>query len=238
MKERSALTEKEERHLRIFFAGTLAWTWTVGMLPVAFGISNTDYGNLIFVFTAGIAPSAMGFIMVFATCGPEAKKRYFRQFIPTWRGFWFVLLYAVLLLGVSTAALTLLPNEKPDFGIWHIPWIFYAAQWQSRSFRISPLWFGVFLLSTIATSFMMSITYTLSERNCFVAASIHAVSNAILGLFYTDLPLAGQDLALVSDLILSAAVSFTVLVIFRKRFSARFRAVAASAETPVPADGR
>lgn len=67
MKERSALTEKEERHLRIFFAGTLAWTWTVGMLPVAFGISNTDYGNLIFVFTAGIAPSAMGFIMVFAT---------------------------------------------------------------------------------------------------------------------------------------------------------------------------
>ena len=116
MKERSALTEKEERHLRIFFAGTLAWTWTVGMLPVAFGISNTDYGNLIFVFTAGIAPSAMGFIMVFATCGTEEKKRYFRQFIPTWRGFWFVLLYAVLLLGVSTAALTLLLNEKPDFG--------------------------------------------------------------------------------------------------------------------------
>lgn len=232
MKERSALTEKEERHLRIFFAGTLAWTWTVGMLPVAFGISNTDYGNLIFVFTAGIAPSAMGFIMVFATCGTEEKKRYFRQFIPTWRGYALGRLLAKFGFVKGSALLGFL------WEIWHIPWIFYAAQWQSRSFRISPLWFGVFLLSTIATSFMMSITYTLSERNCFVAASIHAVSNAILGLFYTDLPLAGQNLALVSDLILSAAVSFTVLVIFRKRFSARFRAVAASAETPVPADGR
>lgn len=120
--------------------------------------------------------------------------------------------------------------------IWHIPWIFYAAQWQSRSFHISPVWFGVFVLSTIATSFVMSIAYILSGRNCFAAASIHAVSNAILGLFYTDIPLAGQNLALVSDLILSAVIAFTVLVIFRKRFFARFRDAMAIAEAEEMAD--
>lgn len=66
--------KKCEKHLLIFFAGTLAWTWTIGMIPVILGINNTDYGNLIFVFTAGIAPSSMGLIMVFATYSPEAKK--------------------------------------------------------------------------------------------------------------------------------------------------------------------
>lgn len=70
--------KKCEKHLLIFFAGTLAWTWTIGMIPVILGINNTDYGNLIFVFTAGIAPSSMGLIMVFATYSPEAKKKLFQ----------------------------------------------------------------------------------------------------------------------------------------------------------------
>ncbi|NLU06680.1 MAG: hypothetical protein GXW91_00320 [Clostridiales bacterium] len=237
--------KKCEKHLLIFFAGTLAWTWTIGMIPVILGINNTDYGNLIFVFTAGIAPSSMGLIMVFATYSPEAKKNYFKRFIPTWNGFWFVLLYAILLLGISTASLILLLKEKPDFktiqnfvkgsfllgfiwGIWHIPWIFYSAQWQRRSFSISPLLFGIFILSTIATSFMMSIAYILSNRNYFNASSIHAVSNAILGLFYMDIPLEGQNLALASDLILSTIITFTVLVIFQKYFFNQFFTIMAN----------
>lgn len=105
----------KERHLWAFFAGTFAWTWIVGMIPVILGINNTDYGNLIFVFTAGIAPSVMGLIMVFTTYGPEAKKSYFKRFVPTRHGLWFVLVYAVLLLGVSTAALIMRLNERPDF---------------------------------------------------------------------------------------------------------------------------
>ncbi|WP_294183316.1 CPBP family intramembrane glutamic endopeptidase [uncultured Clostridium sp.] len=255
------------------------------MIPVILGINNTDYGNLIFVFTAGIAPSSMGLIMVFATYSPEAKKNYFKRFIPTWNGFWFVLLYAILLLDISTASLILLLKGKPDFktiqnfvhnplyalsfvffmylwgpangefgwrgyaldrlltkfnfvkgsfllgfiwGIWHIPWIFYSAQWQSRSFSISPLWFGIFILSTIATSFMMSIAYILSNRNYFNASSIHAVSNAILGLFYMDIPLEGQNLALASDLILSTIITFTVLVISQKYFFNQFFTIMAN----------
>jgi membrane protease YdiL (CAAX protease family) len=104
------------------------------------------------------------------------------------------------------------------WGIWHIPWIFYPAQWQSQSFNISPLWFAVFILSTISSSFVMSIAYILSKRNYFTAASIHAVSNSILGIFYSKISLSGQNWAIVTDLILGAIIMSVTLLIFRKKF--------------------
>ena len=269
------LTEKETKHLRIFFTITMGWTWIVGMIPVIMGINNTDLGNLIFVFTAGIAPSFVGLAMVMTTYTKEAKRDYFMRFIPIWHGLWFVLLYAVLLLVSATGVLILFFNEKPDFavisgfvqnpltlfafiffmylwgpaneefgwrgyaldkllvkygfikgslllgfiwGIWHIPWIFYSAQWQSQSFNISLLWFPVFILSTISSSFVISIAYILSKRNYFIAASIHAVSNSILGIFYSKISLSGQNWSIVTDLILGLIITSVTLFIFREKF--------------------
>jgi len=110
-----ALTKRETKHLRIFFLATLLWTWIVGMIPVMLGINNTAIGDYIFVFSAGIAPSSVGIIMVLKTYTKEARRDYFKRFIPTWRGAWFAILYAVLLIAVMTAMLILSFGEYPDF---------------------------------------------------------------------------------------------------------------------------
>ncbi|MDD2429875.1 MAG: type II CAAX endopeptidase family protein [Eubacteriales bacterium] len=111
----SALTRKETKHLRIFFLATLLWTWVVGMMPVMLGINNTALGDYIFVFTAGIAPSCVGIIMVLKTYTKEARSDYFKRFRPTWRGLWFVILYAILLISTMTVSLVLFLGEFPDF---------------------------------------------------------------------------------------------------------------------------
>lgn len=109
------ITKKETRHLRIFFIATLLWTWVVGMIPVFLGINKTPLGDYIFVFTAGIAPSCVGVIMVLKTYTKDARRDYFRRFIPTWRGAWYVLSYLILLVSVMTAALVSFLGEYPDF---------------------------------------------------------------------------------------------------------------------------
>lgn len=109
------LTNKETRHLKIFFIATLLWTWIVGMIPVMLGINDTTLGDFIFIFTAGIAPSCVGIIMVLKTYTKDARKDYFRRFIPTWRGAWFVLVYMVLLVSIMTAMLSSFLGEYPDY---------------------------------------------------------------------------------------------------------------------------
>lgn len=81
---RGALRWATQSNLRLFFFITLGWTWIIGMIPVMLGINNTDHGNLIFMLSAGIAPSCVGLIMVFTTYSPEARKDFFRRFIPQW----------------------------------------------------------------------------------------------------------------------------------------------------------
>lgn len=108
-------TNKETKHLRIFFAATLLWTWTIGMIPVFLKINNTALGETIFVFTAGIAPSCVGILMVIKTYTKEARRDYFKRFIPTWRGMRFVLIYLTLFILFMTAALVLFLGEYPDF---------------------------------------------------------------------------------------------------------------------------
>lgn len=111
----NTLTTKETKHLRIFFLATLLWTWIVGVIPVFLGINNTPLGDYIFVFSAGIAPSFVGIVMVFKTYTKAARRDYFKRFIPTWRGAWFAVLYAALLISAMTAMLTLCFGEYPDF---------------------------------------------------------------------------------------------------------------------------
>jgi membrane protease YdiL (CAAX protease family) len=112
---KNELSKKETRHLWIFFAATILWTWIVGMVPVMLGINNTTLGDYLFVFTAGIAPSCVGIIMVFKTYTKAARRDYFERFIPTWQGAWFILLYLTLFILFMTAALSFIIGEYPDF---------------------------------------------------------------------------------------------------------------------------
>lgn len=112
---KNQLSKKETRHLWIFFTATILWTWIVGMIPVMLGINNTTMGDYLFVFTAGIAPSCVGIVMVLKTYTKAARKDYFARFIPTWQGAWFVLLYLILFISVMTGALSLVLGEYPDF---------------------------------------------------------------------------------------------------------------------------
>ena len=235
---KNELSKKETRHLWIFFAATILWTWIVGMIPVMVGINNTTLGDYLFVFTAGIAPSCVGIIMVLKTYTKEARRDYFERFIPTWHGSWFVFLYLILFILLMAGALSLALGEYPDFqtlkgfvqnplsvlsfiffmylygpsneefgwrgyaldkmlvkygfvkgslilgfiwGIWHLPWIFYATQWQSQAFEVSPLWFVVFILQCMLSSLVISIGYIISKRNYFTAATLHGIGNASLG---------------------------------------------------------
>jgi membrane protease YdiL (CAAX protease family) len=275
---KNELTKKETRHLRIFFVATLIWTWIVGMIPVILGINNTIMGDYIFVFTAGIAPSCVGVIMVLKTYNKEARRDYFKRFIPTWHGAWFVLLYMILLILVMTIALSTYLGEYPDFatikgfiqnplsilgfifflylygpsneefgwrgyaldkmlikygflkaslilgfiwGIWHLPWIFYSTQWQSQAFAISPLWFIAFILQCMTSSLVISIGYILSKRNYFIAATIHGVGNASLGLIYTVVSLKGNNMAQIVFISLGLIITFLTLGVFGKKFNLR-----------------
>jgi membrane protease YdiL (CAAX protease family) len=112
---KNELSKKETRHLWIFFAATILWTWIVGMIPVMLGINNTTMGDYLFVFTAGIAPSCVGIIMVLKTYTKEARRDYFERFIPTWHGAWFVFLYLILFILLMAGALSLALGEYPDF---------------------------------------------------------------------------------------------------------------------------
>ncbi|MGB4589902.1 MAG: type II CAAX endopeptidase family protein [Clostridiaceae bacterium] len=276
----NTLTQKETKHLRIFFAATLLWTWIIGMVPVMLGINNTMLGDYLFVFSAGIAPSCVGVIMVLKTYTKEARRDYFRRFIPTWRGAGFVLIYMSSLMFLMTAVLTQFLSEYPDFamikgfvqnplsilgfiffmylygpaneefgwrgyaldkmlvkygflkgslflgfiwGIWHLPWIFYATQWQSQAFHISPLWFIAFILQCMTSSLVISIGYILSKRNYFTAATIHGVGNASLGLIYTMVSLSGNNIAQIVFIALGLTIVSVTLGAFGKKFNALFK---------------
>jgi uncharacterized protein len=275
---KNTITKKETRHLRVFFIATLLWTWTVGMIPVLLGINNTTLGNFIFCFSAGIAPSSVGVIMVFKTYTKEARRDYFKRFIPTLRGAWFALMYGLLLLAVMTAMLILFFGEYPNFvtvkgfaqnpltilsfilfmylwgpsneefgwrgyaldklmvkygfikgslilgfiwGIWHIPWIFYPLQLQYKAFQISPLWFIIFVLISMSFSLVISIAHILSKRNYFAGATIHGIGNAVLGLIYTEVSVAGSIWAKVAVIALDLTIIAVTLLVFGKKFKAR-----------------
>lgn len=275
---KNTITKKETKHLQIFFIATLLWTWIVGMIPVLLGINDTTLGDYIFCFSAGIAPSCVGVIMVFKTYTKEARRDYFKRFIPTKRGAWFALLYGTLLLVAVTAMLILFFGEYPNFvtikgfaqnpltilsfisfmylwgpsneefgwrgyaldkllvkygfmkgslilgfiwGIWHIPWIFYPTQLQSKAFEISPLWFVLFVLNSMSFSLVIAIAHILSKRNYFAGATIHGIGNSVLGLIYTVVSVSGSNFAQVVELALEIIIIAVTLLVFGKKFKAR-----------------
>jgi membrane protease YdiL (CAAX protease family) len=264
------------RHLRIFFIATIAWTWTVGFVFVLIGLNNSPIGEIVFLFAAGVAPSAVGLVMVFTTYTKQARVDYFRRFIPTWRGMWFVLVYAALLLGLATVVLVGFFDEPPDFltvtgfisnpltiltfvffmymwgpvneefgwrgyaldkmiirhgfvkgslmlgfvwGIWHLPWIFFAGQWQARAFQVSPWWFAVYVAQCMLLSVVISIAYVLSRRSYFIAATVHGVGNVVVGLIYFEVSLSGT----IWYSITAIGVSLIIITVTFGPFGMRFR---------------
>ena len=273
------LTKKETKHLRIFFIATLLWTWIVGMIPVLLRINDTMIGDYIFIFAAGIAPSCVGIIMVLKTYTKKARRDYFKRFIPTWNGAWFVFIYLISSILLVTIALVLFLGKYPDFitikgfisnplsllsfvffmylygpsneefgwrgyaldkmlikygflkgslilgfiwGIWHIPWIFYSTQWHSQAFVISPVWFVVFVVQCMTSSLIISIGYIISKRNYFIAATMHGVGNASLGLIYAVTSLSGNNIALLVMIVLDLMIVTVTLGIFGKQFNAKY----------------
>lgn len=104
------------------------------------------------------------------------------------------------------------------WGIWHIPWIFYASQWQSQSFAISPLWFIVFILQCMASSFIISIGHILSKRNYFTSATLHGIGNSSLGLFYTVVSLKGGNYAQFIIIGIGILIVSLIYIFFREKF--------------------
>ncbi|MDZ4092418.1 MAG: CPBP family intramembrane glutamic endopeptidase [Arthrobacter sp.] len=264
--------------MRIFFIATILWTWTVGLVFVMVGLNETALGEIVFLFSAGVAPSAVGLFMVFSTYTRQARGDYFKRFIPTWRGAWFVLLYATLLLGLSTAVLVGFFGELPDFntvkgfisnpltiltfvfflymwgplneefgwrgyaldkmlirhgfikgslmlgfiwGIWHLPWIFFAGQWQARAFQVSPWWFVVYVAQCMLFSLVISIAYMLSNRSYFTAATVHGVGNATVGLIYFEVSLSGTIWYAVTAIGVSMVIIAATFGLFGRRFKAK-----------------
>lgn len=69
---------KKRSNLILFFAITLAWTWTCGFIPVILGITGTPIGTFIFYFGGG-APSVVGLFIVFLTYSRAERRDYFKR---------------------------------------------------------------------------------------------------------------------------------------------------------------
>ncbi len=105
------------KHLTVFFALTLAWTWICGFIPVVFGLTGTGAGTFIFYFGGG-APSVVALFLVFLTYPKDKRKDYFRRCFSIRRAGWkwplFTAAVFAALSAVSVAAgVGLLGFEMP-----------------------------------------------------------------------------------------------------------------------------
>lgn len=97
--------KKADIHLILFFAITLAWTWSFGFVPVIFGIENTPLGIFLFYFGGG-APSVTALFFVFLTYTKEMKQDYFKRcFSFRYMGIKWLLLTIVFFVTITMIAL-------------------------------------------------------------------------------------------------------------------------------------
>ena len=108
------------------------------------------------------------------------------------------------------------------WGIWHLPWIFYIGQWQYEATQISPWWFLVFIISCIAGSLAISIGPILSERTSFRGATIHAIRNVAIGLFYITLNTAEKNQLVLVGLAVDLVVLCVLALAFRENFKEKY----------------
>jgi len=108
------------------------------------------------------------------------------------------------------------------WGLWHLPWCFYPGQWQYRAVSLSPWWFVVFIVSTITGSLVISVGYVLSGGAYIRGATLHAIQNVTVGLFYATLSITAQSQLAVISIALDTALLLMVLVFFRSKFNEKY----------------
>jgi CAAX amino terminal protease family. len=146
MNKRSYDTNK---NLIVFFAITLLWTWSCGLIPFFLKITGTPLGNFIFYFGGG-APSVVGLFMVFKTYPKETRKDYFRRCFDFKRlsGRWF--LFVVTYFG-ATALLALWISVKLfHYGMPGMNWLKIAV---NKPYMIPILLFFSFISGPLNEEF-------------------------------------------------------------------------------------
>ena len=108
------------------------------------------------------------------------------------------------------------------WGIWHLPWCFYPGQWQYRAVQISPWWFLIFIISTITGSLIISVGFILSERTYIRGATLHAIKNVTVGLFYTTLSIPEQNQLPLINIAIDIVILCTIALAFRQKFKDKF----------------
>lgn len=108
------------------------------------------------------------------------------------------------------------------WGMWHLPWCFYPGQWQYTATQVSPWWFLIFVINCITGCLIISVGYILSGRTYFRGATIHAIRNRTVGLFYTTLSISEQNqfplVCIVGDLVVLCIIALA----FREKFKEKY----------------
>lgn len=108
------------------------------------------------------------------------------------------------------------------WGLWHLPWCFYPGQWQYRAVQISPWWFIIFVINCIFFSLIISVGFILSERTYIRGATIHAIGNVTVGLFYTTLNVAEQSQLALISMVVDIVILCIIALAFRKKFKEKY----------------
>lgn len=108
------------------------------------------------------------------------------------------------------------------WGMWHLPWCFYPGQWQYAAVQISPWWFLIFVINCITLSLVISVGYILSERTYLRGATIHAISNRTVGLFFTTLSIAEQNQLPLISIAVELIVLCIIALVFREKFKEKY----------------
>lgn len=108
------------------------------------------------------------------------------------------------------------------WGVWHLPWCFYPGQWQYSAVQVSPWWFLVFVINTITGSLLISVGYILSERSSIRGATLHAIKNVTVGLFYTTLSITEQNQLALINITVDIIILCIIALVFREKFKEKY----------------
>ena len=125
---------KKKNPVLIFFAITLIWTWSIGFIPLLFGMKDSSSGDFLFKMLVGPAPSIVGLIMVWKTYSKEQRIAYFKRcFNLKQAGFRCLLLLILFYAAVCLVSILISTNvfggSVPEFGglkaIINQPWLIF-----------------------------------------------------------------------------------------------------------------
>lgn len=107
--------------LLLFFILTLAWTWTVGFIPLWCGFTGSSLGDILFKVLVGMSPTVIGLVMVFIFYDKKQKINYLKRCFDIRMVGWKTPLLLILLYS-AVCGLSVLISVKlfhgtiPEFG--------------------------------------------------------------------------------------------------------------------------